>query len=129
MVTDPVADTLIRIKNGYLAAKSEVWIPLSNFRKEILRVLKKYDFIEDYKENERDNQPYIIAYLYQEDRRSFTDLKQISKPGRRTYVKAKNIPLVRNGFGIALVSTPQGVLSGDEAREKNIGGEFLAKIW
>ena len=129
MTTDPVADTLIRIKNGYLASKPEIKIPCSRMRKSILAVLKDYGFVEDYKKNQDKPHSGFNVYLFNRKERSFCDLKQVSKPGSRVYVKAKNIPRVRNGFGICLLSTPEGVMSGEKARKKNLGGELLAEVW
>jgi small subunit ribosomal protein S8 len=128
MITDPVGDTLIRIKNGYRASKTEIRIPYSRMNESLLKVLKNYKFIEDYKRY-RDQDTFLTVYLYASDSGEFSDLKQISKPGRRVYVNSKRIPYVRDGYGISILSTPQGVMSGEEARKKNLGGELLVKVW
>ncbi|MBU0709063.1 30S ribosomal protein S8 [Patescibacteria group bacterium] len=129
MITDPVADTLIRIKNGYLASRFEVTIPYSKMSLALVSTLKRYGFIEDFKKNTRPDRPHLSIYLYEKDKKTFTDVKQISKPGRRIYVNKKNIPIIRDGFGVCILSTPKGILTGEEARKQNVGGELLAKVW
>ncbi|OQX51477.1 30S ribosomal protein S8 [candidate division CPR3 bacterium 4484_211] len=129
LITDPVADTLIRIKNGYLASKSEVVIPYSAFKYEIVKVLKQFKFIEDLKKTEHQGKPVLRVHLYDKKKKKFTDLRQISKPGCRVYVGKKKIPYVREGYGICLISTPKGVMTGEEARRKGLGGELLAEVW
>ncbi len=128
LITDPVGDTIIRIKNAYLVGKREVWIPHSKLAEAIVRVLQNYNFIEDFqiKKNGRD---FLVVFLYEKSKKAFTDARQISKPGCRKYVRVKDIPYVRDGYGICILSTPQGIMSGREARQRNLGGELLLEVW
>ncbi|MBU1110997.1 30S ribosomal protein S8 [Patescibacteria group bacterium] len=127
MVTDPVADTLISVKNGYLASRVDIRMPYTKMRESILKVLKQYGFVEDYKKNTDGKFPVFIVYLYEKGK--LTNVKQISKPGCRVYINAKDIPVIRDGFGICVLSTSKGVMSGEEAKKKKLGGELLAKVW
>ena len=140
MVTDGVADALIRIKNGYLSYKGEVILPYSKLNKAICEVLKKEGYIADFKEeplprNEKIKQ--ILTTLKYETqvgmtsrkKAALTDVKRISKPGLRVYKNKKMLPFVLNGLGIALISTPRGVMTDKQARKEGIGGEVLAYVW
>lgn len=132
MVTDPVADLLIRIKNGYYAHKVEVTMPHSNLRENIANILLQYEFVEDVKVKDlEDNKKNLTVYLrYGADgKAALTDVKQISTPGRRVYRQYKSLYRVRGGYGILIVSTPKGLMIGEEAKEQRVGGEVLAEIW
>ncbi|HID94076.1 MAG TPA: 30S ribosomal protein S8 [bacterium (Candidatus Stahlbacteria)] len=126
-VTDPIADMLTRIRNALMAKHKEVEIPGSNMKIEIAKILKKEGYIRDYEFIE-DGKQGVIRILFKEVP-VIQGLKRISKPGRRVYVKAKDIPRVKGGLGICILSTPVGVLTGTEAKKRNIGGEVLAYIW
>ena len=130
-VTDPIADLLTRIRNANQMRYSEVVVPTSNNKLEIVKILKDEGFIADYKIEKQEVQNNIIITLkYGKNKeRVISGLKRISKPGLRVYAKAEEIPTVLNGLGIAIVSTSKGVMTGKEARKENLGGEVLAYIW
>ncbi len=127
MMTDPVGDMLIRIKNAVRAGHDHVKIPASKLKYGIAAVLKREGFIKDFTFEEDGKQGIITIYFKEEN--PIRDVKRISKPGRRVYVKAKKIPRVLNGLGIAILSTSKGVLSDREARQLNVGGELIAYVW
>jgi small subunit ribosomal protein S8 len=128
MLTDPISDMLIRIKNGQMRRKEFVEIyPKSKMKIEILKILKKEGFIEDYEEKEKS---IIVKLRYFPDGTPLiTDLKRISKPSRRVYVSYKELKPVMNGIGIAILSTSKGILTDKEARKLKVGGELLLEVW
>jgi len=131
LVTDPIADMLTRIRNANSMRYKEVEVPASKMKNEIARILKDEGFIENYKIEKRDVQDMIVLTLKygSKKERVITGLKRISKPGLRVYAKVEEIPRVLNGLGIAIISTPKGILTDKEARRENVGGEVLAYIW
>lgn len=131
VVTDPIADMLTRIRNANQMRSKEVEVPASKLKVEIARILKDEGFINDYKIKKNSIQDIIVLSLKygQNKERVITGLKKISKPGLRVYVKAEEVPKVLNGLGIAIVSTPKGVMTGKQARTEILGGEVLAYIW
>ena len=130
-VTDPIADLLTRIRNANQMRYSEVVVPTSNNKLEIVKILKDEGFIADYKIEKQEVQNNIIITLkYGKNKeRVISGLKRISKPGLRVYAKAEEIPTVLNGLGIAIVSTSKGIMTGKSAKKENLGGEVLAYIW
>jgi small subunit ribosomal protein S8 len=130
-VTDPIADLLTRIRNANQMRYSEVVVPSSNNKLEIVKILKDEGFIADYKIEKQEVQNNIIITLkYGKNKeRVISGLKRISKPGLRVYAKAEEIPTVLNGLGIAIVSTSKGIMTGKAAKKENLGGEVLAYIW
>lgn len=131
IVTDPIADMLTRIRNANQMKYKEVEIPSSKMKVEIARILKEEGFINDYKVEKSENGDMIsIALKYgPKKERVITGLKRISKPGLRVYVKSDEVPKVLNGLGIAILSTPNGILTNKKAKKANVGGEVLAFIW
>ena len=131
MVTDPIADMLTRVRNANQMRDKEVEVPASKLKEEIARILKEEGFIVDYKIKKNDVQNIIVLNLkYTEKKeRVITGLKRISKPGLRVYAGADEIPTVLNGLGIAIISTPKGVMTDKLARKNNVGGEVIAYIW
>lgn len=130
-MTDPIADMLTRIRNANKEKKQIVDIPSSNVKKAIANVLLKEGFIADMQIIDNEIQPTIrieLKYLTG-GIKGINGLKRISKPGLRIYAKAEELPKVLNGAGIALISTSKGVLTDEEARKNQIGGEVLAYIW
>lgn len=124
---DPIADALIRIKNGYLARKSEVLLSYSKLVSNLCDLLAKKGYIESV---EKIGEREIKVVLKYKDRLPvLTDVKRISKPGRRVYMGAKLLPRVLNGMGIAVISTPKGLMTDAEARKEGMGGEIMAFVW
>ncbi len=129
-VTDPVADFLTRIRNASKARKVRVDIPASNMKKGLAEILKKQKFIEDYFIVEDNKQNLIRIHLkYSNGLPSISGLKRISTPGLRVYKTSKELPKVLNGLGIAVISTPKGLLTDKEARREALGGEVVCYIW
>ncbi len=130
-MTDPIADMMTRIRNAAKAKFNRVDIPGSKLKVEIARVLKNEGFIKNYKFIRDDMQGVLRVYLkYQEGQRSvIMGLKRISKPSRRIYVKSRDVKPILNGLGIAILSTSKGVMTDQEARAQNVGGEILCNVW
>ena len=126
MMTDPIADMLTRIRNAHLALHKEVSVPRSKIKLVIAQILKEEGYVEEVA---ADDAGIKLTLKYSKGKSAIQGLKKISKPGRRVYVGAGEIPSVQNGLGICIVSTSSGVLAGGVAREKNVGGELLCEIW
>src|SRR5436190_18905430 len=131
MQTDPIADFLTRVRNGLTADHDEVEMPASSFKAELARILREQGYIEDFAvEPARVGQVLRIRLKYTEDRKPvITGMERVSRPGRRTYVNAGEIPKVLGGMGTAIVSTSRGVKTGHDARREGVGGEVVAYIW
>ena len=130
MVTDPIADMLTRIRNANQMRYKEVEVPASKMKIEIAKILKEEGFIVDYKVvQKKTNNNIILTLKYNHKERVITGLKRISKPGLRIYVKVDEIPRVLNGLGIAIMSTPKGIMTGKNAKKALVGGEVIAYIW
>ena len=131
MMTDPIADMLTRIRNAYMVKRDRVDIPASRLKMEIAAVLKREGYIADFVRYEDGKQGILRIYLKYGPRgeKVITGLKRISKPGRRVYARADEIPRVRSGLGIAILSTSKGVLSDRECRKRRVGGEVLCAVW
>ncbi len=123
---DPIADMIVIIKNGYLAKKEAVTMPFSKFKQEIAKVLENEEYVGKSK---KDGNLLEIALVYQDGKPKLHEIKKISKSGLRIYTKSKQIKSVKGGRGIYVISTPQGVMSGTEAKKKNFGGEVICQAW
>ena len=130
-MTDPVADMLTRIRNANMAGHQSVEIPGSKMKKSIASILKDEGYIDDYEFVEDGKQGIIkIAMKYAANKtRVISELRRISKPGLKVYVKADDVPRVLGGLGIAIISTSKGVISDKEARNKGVGGEVVCYVW
>ncbi|MBI5182377.1 MAG: 30S ribosomal protein S8 [Nitrospirae bacterium] len=130
-MTDPIADMLTRIRNANKMKFEKVDIPSSKMKAEIVKILKGEGFIKNYKFLKDRRQGIIRVYLkYTEDeRRVLSGLMRISKPGRRVYRGVTEFPRVRGGLGIAILSTPKGILSDKQSKKANVGGEILCYVW
>lgn len=129
-MTDPVADMLTRIRNASRAGHRRVDIPVSNFKVEIARLLRDNHFIQDYKVLDDGRYGVLRLFLrYHGDTPVIHEVRRVSKPGLRRYVRVREIPRVKNGLGIAIVSTPRGLMSDREARRARVGGELVAMLW
>ena len=129
-LTDPLGDMLTRIRNGQRAKKDTVLSPASKLRANVLEVLQREGYIRGYSEDGTGAHPQLrIELKYFEGQPAIQHVARVSKPGRRVYSGSKELPVVRNGLGITIVSTPKGVLSDAEARDQNVGGEVLAEVF
>lgn len=129
-MTDPLGDLLTRIRNGQQARKDSIMTPASKLRARVLDVLQREGYIRGYREEALAGHPGLrIELKYFEGQPAIKHIARISKPGRRVYSGSKDLPRVRNGLGITIVSTPKGVLSDAEARDQNAGGEVLAEVF
>ena len=129
-MTDPLGDLLTRIRNGQQARKDSVLTPASKLRTRVLDVLQREGYIRGYAEEQLAGQKGLrIELKYFEGQPAIQHLARVSKPGRRVYSGAQELPRIRNGLGTIIVSTPRGVLSDVEAREQNVGGEVLAEVF
>ena len=129
-VTDPLGDLLTRIRNGQRAKKDSVLSPASKLRIRVLDVLQREGYIRGYSEEQMGPAAGLrIELKYFEGQPAIKHVARVSKPGRRVYSGSQELPRVRNGLGITIVSTPRGVLSDSEAREQNVGGEVLAEVF
>ena len=129
--SDPLGDMLTRIRNGQSAKKSAVKSPSSNLRINVLEALKREGFIRGFvvSESEPGKPELSIELKYYQGKGVIEHVSRVSKPGRRVYSGVKDLPTVRNGLGISVLSTPRGVLSDNEARDANVGGEVLCKLY
>ena len=131
-MTDPIADMLTRIRNGYQARKATVDVaPYSKVKAEIARILKSEGYIDTYAvEGEGIEKKLVITLKYDSnDQKVVKGMKRISKPGLRVYAKGNNVPKVLNGLGVAIISTSEGMMTDREARQKHVGGEVIAYVW
>lgn len=134
VTNDPIADMLTRVRNALTAGKLEVIIPKSTIKVEIARILKEEGYIADYSIGDESPIPLIHVKLKyfgsrRERRPVITQLRRISKPGRRVYRKRNELPIVLSGTGIAIVTTPKGVMTAQQARRDGVGGEVLCYVW
>ena len=130
-LTDPIGDMFSRIRNGQMRSLNSVDIPSSSFRQNILKILKDEGYISDYyiEKSEKNKISLKINLKYYEGDPVIKEIKRISKPGRRVYSRANSIPRVMNGLGLAILSTPKGVMSDSEARKNNVGGEIICRVF
>ncbi|MEE8251108.1 MAG: 30S ribosomal protein S8 [Gemmatimonadales bacterium] len=129
-MTDPVADMLTRIRNACRAGHRRVDVPVSKFKTEIARLLLDNHYIQDYKVLDDGRYGLLRLYLkYHGEAPVIRELRRVSTPGLRRYVSVKEIPRIKNGLGMAILSTPQGVMSDKDARRARVGGELLAVVW
>lgn len=130
-MTDPISDLLTRLRNAHLAKHDRLDMPASKLKSELCRVLKEAGFLEDFRVIEAVPQGTLRIYLRYSDTGTpaIQHLRRISKPGRRVYRKAEDLRPVRNGLGVGIVSTSQGVLTDAQARQRRVGGEVLCEIW
>ena len=130
VLSDPISDFLTRFKNCCRAGNEEFNAPFSRIKADIAKVLQEEGYIWSYEVVTTEKYPEIkVKARYVDGRPVLTDLKRVSKPGRRVYAGANDIPRVLNGLGIAVVSTPKGVMSGMAARRSSLGGEIIANVW
>ena len=131
MMNDPIGDMLTRIRNGLMRGKGKVSTPASKMRASVLDVLEAEGYIRGYTRTDFDNgkADIEIELKYYEGDPVIREIKRVSKPGRRVYSSVKTLPRVANGLGIAILSTPKGVMADHDARDQNVGGEVLCQIF
>jgi small subunit ribosomal protein S8 len=131
MVTDPIGDLLVRLRNGTQRRHETVTVPSSKLKRAVLEILRREGFIEAVEEGVQDGHPVLTVRLrYVGDGLPMiTGMARISKPGRRVYVGSKNIAKVRNGIGMSILSTSKGVMTDQESRRNKLGGEVLCSVW
>jgi small subunit ribosomal protein S8 len=128
--TDPIADLLTRIRNAVAVGKLEVTVPSSKLKLTIAEQLKKAGYVNAVKTiEEKPRDTLVITLSDAEEARKITEIQRVSKPGQRVYAKADAMPRIKNGRGIVLVSTSQGVMTGDQAKKAKLGGEVLCKVY
>ncbi len=129
-MNDPISDMLTRLRNATGSRKTELSMPYSRLKSDVAKILKKEGYISDFELDTTGKHPALkIRTKFVNKTSAIAGLKRVSRPGLRRYVGAGEIPRVLGGMGIAVLSTPRGVLSGHEARKQNVGGELLAYIW
>lgn len=131
MYSDPVADMLTRIRNANTAYKEQVDIPASKVREQIAKILKEEGFIKDYQKIDQRPQGLLrLSLRYLSNREKvITGMKRISKPGLRVYVGKEEIPRLLGGLGVVIMSTPQGIMTGKQAKKQRVGGEVVCYVW
>ncbi len=130
-LSDPIGDMFTRIRNGQMRLLNSVDVPASNFRSKILEVLKSEGYISNYilEKSEKNKKTLKVSLKYFEGIPVIKEIKRVSKPGRRIYSKATSIPKIQNGLGLAILSTPKGVMSDNDARKNNLGGEIICRVF
>jgi len=129
-LVDPIGDMFTRIRNGQMRNLNSVLIPASKFRSKILEILKNEGFIKDFKIDNTSNKPTLSLELkYHSGNPVISTFERVSKPGRRIFSSADSLPKINNGLGIAIVSTPKGVMTDIDARKQRIGGEIICKVF
>ena len=131
MMTDPIADMLTRIRNAGIARHAETSCPSSRMRVSVAKVLTEAGFLDDARGEAREGRPVLVMRIKYDDRGRAVigGIRRVSTPGRRVYVHATQIPKVRNGLGVAVLTTSKGVLSDSAAREASVGGEVVCEVW
>ena len=129
-LSDPIGDMIARIKNAQMRNHKTVELPSSNFKIKISDILKSEGYILDYKINSETNKSILLIYLkYHSGNPVISTIERVSKPGRRIFSRAESLPKINNGLGIAIVSTPKGVMTDIDARKQKVGGEIICKVF
>ena len=129
-LSDPIGDMIARIKNAQSRNHKKVQLPSSKFKIKIAEVLKSEGYIIDYKVSQETNKPYLeISLKYNSGNPVISSIQRVSKPGRRVFSRAESLPKINNGLGIAIISTPKGVMTDIDARKQKIGGEIICKVF
>ena len=130
-LTDPIGDMISRIRNAQVRLLNNVKVPSSKFRVKILEILKQEGYISDYKllSSADEKNSLSVDLKYNNGIPVIKEIKRVSKPGRRIYARATSIPKIKNGLGLAIVSTSKGIMTDDDARNKNVGGEIICRVF
>jgi len=130
MFTDPISDMLTRIRNASMARKTEVLVPISKIKFEIAKLLKHEDYVVSVEEVKQGNVPNLkIVLKYESSKPAISHIARVSTPGRRVYVKKDAVPTILNGLGMAILSTPQGLMTNKQALRAGVGGELMCEVW
>lgn len=128
--TDPVSDMLTRIRNAIAVGKSEVSLPYSGIKQSVAELLSKSGFLSGVKvEGDGIDKKVVIEINSKDENAKITEISRLSRPGRRLYAKAKDIPVVKQGRGLVIISTSKGIMTGDEAKKAKVGGELICKVY
>jgi len=129
-LSDPIGDMIARIKNAQIRNHKKVQLPSSKFKIKIAEVLKSEGYIIDYKVSQESNKPYLeISLKYHSGNPVISSIQRVSKPGRRIFSRAESLPKINDGLGIAIISTPKGVMTDIDARKQKVGGEIICKVF
>ena len=129
-LSDPIGDMIARIKNAQIRNHKKIQLPSSKFKVKIAEVLKSEGYIIDYKVSQESNKPYLeISLKYNSGNPVISSIQRVSKPGRRIFSRAESLPKINNGLGVAIISTPKGVMTDIDARKQKIGGEIICKVF
>ena len=129
-LSDPIGDMIARIKSAQLRNHKKVQLPSSKFKVKIAEVLKSEGYIIDYKVSQESNKPYLeISLKYNSGNPVISSIQRVSKPGRRIFSRAESLPKINDGLGIAIISTPKGVMTDIDARKQKVGGEIICKVF
>ena len=129
MLTDPIADLFNRIKNAYASGHAEVRLPASRLKREIAQVLAERGFVDSVAQEDEPRPTLVITLRYESGEPAVHEIRRLSRPGQRRYVKRAEIPRVRGGLGTVIVSTPRGIRTGEAARKEGVGGELLCEVF
>lgn len=131
MITDPISDLLVRLKNGAERRHETVAVPASRLKRAILEILKREGYVDGIEDAMRDGHPFLAVRMRYvgEGQPMITGLERVSKPGRRVYVGSKDIARVRNGIGMSILSTSKGIMTDQDSRKNKLGGEVLCSVW
>ena len=129
MTHDPISDFFARIKNAYMAGKNETDVPYSKMKLALAEILKNQGYLGKVEIKGSTHKDLIMSLLYQNKEPKITDIIMVSKPGKRVYVKRDELPRVRQGMGMAIISTQAGIMTDQQARKKGLGGELICKMW
>jgi small subunit ribosomal protein S8 len=129
-LSDPIGDMIARIKNAQMRNHKQIELPSSNFKSKIAEILKSEGFIREFKVEKKDNKSLLsIDLKYHSGNPVISTIERVSKPGRRIFSSAESLPKINNGLGIAIVSTPKGVMTDIDARKQKVGGEIICKVF
>lgn len=126
--SDPIADMLTRIKNGYMARKETVEVPYSRFKAALAKLLARYEYVGEVSQAD-DQRTFTVTLSYKQGQPMMTEIKRISKPGLRRYLSVRDLEAVKQGLGYLILSTPKGLKTHIDARKERLGGEVICKVW
>lgn len=130
MITDPISDMIAQIKNGLRIQKTEIVIPFSKLKENMGRILVQEGFLENFKKIKKGKKEFLqLSLKYKDNLPTISEIKRVSRPGRRFYVGQKEIPKLTKGFGFLILSTPRGVMTDKKARKTGVGGEVICRVW